>query len=61
MAAPIHSPAKWEARSVIRFLNAKVNAEEGDEFLYSIVTGDEICGFHHTPESKQAGKKFERF
>ena len=23
MAAPIHSPAKWEVRSVIRFLNAK--------------------------------------
>jgi hypothetical protein len=59
MAALIQSPAKCEARSVIRFLNAKVNAEEGDEFLDSIVIGDEIWGFHHTPESKQAGKKFD--
>jgi hypothetical protein len=37
----------------------KVNAQEGDEFLDSIVTGDETCVFHHTPESKQAGKKFD--
>jgi len=36
----------------------KVNAKEGDEFLDSIVTGDETRGFHHTLESKQAGKKF---
>jgi len=28
-------------------------AQEGDEFLDSIVTGDEILVFHHTPESKQ--------
>ena len=28
-------------------------AQEGDDFLDSIVTGDETCGFHHTPESKQ--------
>jgi hypothetical protein len=35
-----------------------VNAQEGDEFLDSIVTGDETWVFHHTPESKQAGKKF---
>jgi len=28
-------------------------AQEGDEFLDSIVTGDETLGFHHTPESKQ--------
>jgi len=28
-------------------------AQEGDEFLDSIVTGDETWGFHHTPESKQ--------
>jgi hypothetical protein len=27
--------------------------EEGDEFLGSIVTGDETWLFHHTPESKQ--------
>jgi hypothetical protein len=26
-------------------------AQEGDEFLDSIVTGDETWGFHHTPES----------
>ena len=28
-------------------------AQEGDEFLDSIVTGDEIWGFHHTPEYKK--------
>ena len=28
-------------------------AQEGDEFLDSIVTGDETWVFHHTPESKQ--------
>jgi hypothetical protein len=28
-------------------------AQEGDEFLDSIVTGDETWGFHHTPESTQ--------
>jgi hypothetical protein len=28
-------------------------AQEGDEFLDSIVTGDEKWGFHHTPESKK--------
>jgi len=36
-----------------------VNAREGDEFLDSIVTGDETWAFHHPPESKQAGKKFD--
>jgi hypothetical protein len=36
-----------------------VNTREGDEFLDSIVTGDETWGFHHTPESNQAGKKFD--
>jgi len=36
-----------------------VNAQEEDEFLDSIVTGDETWGVHHTPESKQAGKKFD--
>jgi hypothetical protein len=28
--------------------------QEGDEFLDSIVTGDEKWVFHHTPESKQS-------
>ena len=28
-------------------------AQEGDEFLDSIVTGDETWGFHNTSESKQ--------
>ena len=37
----------------------KVNAQEGDEFLDSIVTGGEVWGFHQTPESRQAGKKFD--
>jgi len=36
-----------------------VTAQEGDVFLDSIVTGDETWGFHHTPESKQAGKKLD--
>ena len=41
------------------FSTQKVNAQEGDEFLGSVVTGDETWGFHHTPESKQAGKNFD--
>jgi hypothetical protein len=36
-----------------------VNAQGGDEFLDSVVTGDDTWVFHHTPESKQAGKKFD--
>jgi hypothetical protein len=28
-------------------------AQEGDQFLDSIVTGDETFGFYHTPESLQ--------
>jgi hypothetical protein len=28
-------------------------AQQGDEFLDSILTVDETWGFHHTPESKQ--------
>jgi hypothetical protein len=57
MATPIQSPAKCEVRSIIRtkrlgsalFLTRYT--QEGDEFLDSIVTGDETWGFHHTPES----------
>ena len=59
MAAPIQSPAKCEVRSVIRtkrmvsalkFLTHY--AQEGEDFLDSIVTGDETwVFFHHTPES----------
>jgi hypothetical protein len=37
--------------SALKFL--KHYAQEGDEFLDSIVTGDETWVFHHTPESKQ--------
>ena len=37
--------------SVLKFLTRY--AQEGDEFLDSIATGDEIWIFHHTPESKQ--------
>ena len=58
MAAPIQSPAKCDVRSVIRtkWMGSALKfltryAQEGDEFLDSIVTGDEIWGFHHTPES----------
>ena len=58
MAAPIRSPAKCEVPSVIRtkrmgsalkFLTRYT--QEGDEFLDSILTGDETWGFQHTPES----------
>ena len=37
--------------SALKFLTRY--AQEGDEFMDSIVTGDVTCGFHHTPESKQ--------
>ena len=37
--------------SALKFLTRY--PQEGDEFLDSIVTGDETWGFHHTPESKQ--------
>ena len=37
--------------STLKFLTRYT--QEGDEFLDSIVTGDEIWGFHHTPETKQ--------
>jgi hypothetical protein len=35
--------------SALKFLT---RSQEGDDFVDSIVTGDEIWGFHHTPESK---------
>ena len=38
--------------SALKFLTRC--AQEGDEFLDSIVIGDETWGFHHTPESKQS-------
>jgi len=41
------------------FSTQKVKEQEGDEFLDSNVTGDETWGFHHTPESKKTGKKFD--
>jgi len=37
--------------SALKFLTRY--AQEGDEFLDSIATGDETWVFHHTPESKQ--------
>jgi hypothetical protein len=37
--------------SALKFLTRY--AQEGDEFLDSIMTGDETWGFHHIPESKQ--------
>jgi hypothetical protein len=36
--------------STLKFLTRC--AQEGDEFLDSIVNGDDTWGFHHTPESK---------
>ena len=38
--------------SALKFLTRY--AQEGDEFLDTIVTGDETWVFHHTPESKQS-------
>jgi len=38
--------------SMLKFLTHF--AQEGDEFLDSIVTGNETWVFHHTPESKQS-------
>jgi len=35
-------------------------AQEGDEFVDSIVAGDEKCVFHHTPESKQQSLQWRR-
>jgi len=37
--------------SALKFLTRY--AQEGDEFLESIVTGDETWGFHHTPEVRR--------
>jgi hypothetical protein len=39
---------KWMG-STLKFLTCYT--QEGDKFLDSIVTGDETCVFHHTPES----------
>jgi len=39
--------------SALKFLTRY--AQEGDEFLDSIVTGDEIWGFHHIPEVRRSG------
>jgi hypothetical protein len=41
--------------SALKFLTRY--AEEGNEFLDSIVTGDETWGFHHAPESKQQSRR----
>jgi hypothetical protein len=37
--------------SALKFLTRY--AQEGDEFLDSIVAGDDTWGFHHTPESSK--------
>jgi hypothetical protein len=44
--------------SVLKFLMHY--AQEGDEFLDSIVTGDETWVFNHTPESKQQSLKSQK-
>jgi len=44
--------------SALKFLTRY--AQEGDEFLDSIVIGDETRGFHHTPESKQQSPQWRR-
>ena len=42
--------------SALKFLTRY--GQEGDEFLDSIVTGDETWVFHHTPESKQQSRQW---
>ena len=44
------SQIKWMC-SALKYLTRY--AQEGDEFLDSIVTENETWVFHHTPESKQ--------
>ena len=57
MAGPIQSPAKYKVRSVRRTkrigsaLNFLMRYVQEDEFLDSIVTGDETMVFRHAPES----------
>ena len=48
---------KWMV-SALKFLTRY--AQEEDEFLDSIVTGDETWGFHHTPDSKQQSLKSQK-
>jgi hypothetical protein len=43
--------------SALKFLTRY--AQEEDEFLDSIVTGDETWAFHHTSESKQQSLRLE--
>jgi len=42
--------------SALKFLTRY--AQEGEEFLDSIVTGDETWVFHRTPESKQQSLQY---
>jgi len=49
MLAEVHITKGME--SALKFLTGY--AQEGDEFLYCFVTGDETWVFHHTSESKQ--------
>jgi hypothetical protein len=60
MAAPIQSPAKCEVRigSALKFLTRY--AQEGDEFLDSIVTGDEIFPLVSSPKETSRWEKFQR-
>ena len=44
--------------SALKFLT--LCAQEGDEFLDSIVTEDKTWVFHHTPESRQQSLPFRR-
>jgi hypothetical protein len=43
--------------SALKFLTRY--AQEGDEFLDSIVTGDETLVFHHIAESKQQSLQYD--
>jgi hypothetical protein len=42
--------------SALKFLTPY--AQEGDEFLDTIVTGSEIWNFHHIPESRQKSQQW---
>ena len=52
-------PMKQRRADVCRFLNKRYRREK-DNFLASIVTGDETWAHHYEPESKSASMEFRR-
>jgi hypothetical protein len=59
MAAPIQSPAKCEVRSIIRFLNTKVNVQR--KFTNKLLLDHAPSDFHLFLHLKKhlSGKKFD--